>query len=175
MKTGTLLKRWAVAFLAIVLSICLFAIPTFAEGTTEGTTDAETADESATGETEESTTGVAADEDETAEEDGEDTGSDVTTQGSTTDTGDKTRLIVWLIVGGVLVVAAVVLGIVFREKVQKFLRVYKSEVKKIVWLPWDQTKKNTLVVIVVLIICAAAICLLDFGLSKGILAFINLF
>ena len=68
-----------------------------------------------------------------------------------------------------------ILGIKFREKIKKFLRVYKSESKKIVWLPWDQTKKSTLVVCVVLIVCAAVICLLDVGLSKGFLAFIGLF
>jgi len=44
-----------------------------------------------------------------------------------------------------------------------------------VWLSWDQTKKSTLVVLVVLIICAVVICLLDYGLSKGIMAFIDLF
>ena len=74
-----------------------------------------------------------------------------------------------------VVVAAVILGIKFREKIKKFLRVYKSEWKKIVWLPWDQTKKSSLVVCVVLIICAAVICLLDVGLSKGFMWFVELF
>ena len=77
---------------------------------------------------------------------------------------------IWAIVGGVVVIAAVVLAIIFREKIGKFLRVYKSEWKKIVWLPWDQTKKSTLVVLVVLIVCATVICLLDLGLFKGITA-----
>lgn len=95
-----------------------------------------------------------------------------------TDTASKglsTGAIVTIIVAVVIVVAAIVLGIIFREKVKKFLRVYKSEAKKIVWLPWNQTKKSSIVVVVVLVICAVAICLLDFGLSKGFLAFINLF
>ncbi len=87
----------------------------------------------------------------------------------------STGTIVGIIIAVVVVVAAVVLGIKFREKIKKFLRVYKSESKKIVWLPWDQTKKSTLVVCVVLIVCAAVICLLDVGLSKGFLAFIGLF
>ena len=80
---------------------------------------------------------------------------------------------VWAIVGGVLLIAAVVLCIIFREKVSKFLRVYKSEWKKIVWLPWDQTKKSTLVVLVVLAVCAIVICLLDLGLFEGITALIQ--
>ncbi len=89
--------------------------------------------------------------------------------------GLTTKQIVTIsILGGLLLVCAV-LCIIFREKVKKFLRVYKSEAKKIVWMPWDQTKKSTLVVLVVLVICALAICLTDFGLSKGFLAFMNLF
>ena len=87
--------------------------------------------------------------------------------------GLSTTAIVWIIIGGVLLVAAIVLGIIFREKIAKFLRVYKSEWKKIVWLPWDQTRKSTLVVLVVLIVCAAVICLLDLGLFKGITALIQ--
>lgn len=93
----------------------------------------------------------------------------------TASSGLSTQAIVWIIVAGVVVVVAVVLGLRFREKVAKFFRVYKSEIKKIVWLPWDQTKKSTLVVIVVLIICAAAICLVDYALGEGFLAFIKLF
>ncbi len=89
--------------------------------------------------------------------------------------GLSTGAIVGIIIAAVVVVIAVVLGIKFREKIAKFFRVYKSESKKIVWLPWDQTKKSTLVVLVVLVVCALAICLLDFGLSRGYLAFLNLF
>ena len=89
--------------------------------------------------------------------------------------GLSTQSIITLCIFGALIVAAVVLGIIFREKVGKFLRVYKSETKKIVWLPWDQTKKSTLVVLIVLVACALAICLLDFALGQGYLAFLKLF
>ena len=82
---------------------------------------------------------------------------------------------VWSIVAAVAIVAVIVLCIVFRKKLAKLLRVYKSEIKKIVWLPWPQTRKSTLLVLVVLIISAAVICLLDLGLAKGFLAIINLF
>ena len=92
-------------------------------------------------------------------------------------TADTNKLSVPTIVGlcilGALVIAAVVLCIIFREKVKKFLRVYKSESKKIVWLPWDQTKKSTWVVLIVLVISAVVICLLDLGLSRGLNAFIS--
>ena len=89
--------------------------------------------------------------------------------------GLSTGAIIGIVIGAVVLVVAVVLCIKFREKIAKFLRVYKSEAKKIVWLPWDQTKKNTIVVIIILIICAAVICLLDYVLQQGILAFLRLF
>ena len=98
---------------------------------------------------------------------------------TTTTTPEKKGLeptaIVFICIGGVLVVAGVVFGIKYREKVAKFLRVYKSESKKVVWLSWDQTKKSTLVVLVVLVIAGALICLVDLGLSKGLIGFLGLF
>ncbi len=84
-------------------------------------------------------------------------------------------LIISLIVAGVIVVAAVVLCIIFREKVKKFLRVYKSEMKKITWLPWNQTRKSTLVVLVVLVVFAVALALIDLGLQQTFMWFIGLF
>ncbi len=80
---------------------------------------------------------------------------------------------VWLIVGVVALIAAVVLCIVFRKKLAKLFRVYKSEAKKIVWFPWSQTKKSTLLVWVILIISALVICLLDLGLGRGLVAILN--
>ena len=159
MKTGNLLKRWTAALLALLLTVVLFAIPAFAD---DDTTEVTTADEEVTTEaaTEEETAGSDADEE---------------TEETEEKKGLSTQSIITLCVFGVLIVAAVVLGIIFREKVGKFLRVYKSEAKKIVWLPWDQTKKSTLVVLVVLVLCALAICLLDFALGQGYLAFLKLF
>lgn len=87
----------------------------------------------------------------------------------------KTGEIVELIIAAVIVVLLVFFGIKYRAKVAKFFREYKSEVKRIVWFPWDQTKKSTVVVLVVLIVCALAICLLDLGLGKGIVSLIGLF
>ena len=87
--------------------------------------------------------------------------------------GLSTAAIVWIVIGGVLVVAGVVLGIKYREKIAKALRVYKSEFKKVSWLSWKDTKKSSLVVLVVLAACALVICLLDLGLSRGLLAMIQ--
>ena len=87
--------------------------------------------------------------------------------------GLTTAAIVWIVIGGVLVVAGVVLGIKYRENIVKALRVYKSEFKKVSWLSWKDTKKSSLVVLVVLAACALVICLLDLGLSKGLLAMVQ--
>ena len=58
----------------------------------------------------------------------------------------------------------------FWEKVKRFFRSYRSEVKKIVWFSWDQTWKNTLVVLVIAVAIAAVVGLLDWGFTKGIIA-----
>ena len=81
--------------------------------------------------------------------------------------GLSTAAIVWIVIGGVLVVAGVVLGIKYRENIVKALRVYKSEFKKVSWLSWEQTRKSTLVVVVVLVGFALVIGLLDMGLFNG--------
>ena len=94
---------------------------------------------------------------------------------ATESTGLTTGEMIGLIISGVVLLVLIVLGIKFREKVAKFFRVYKSESKKIVWLPWNQTLKSTYVVIVVMVICAAVICALDIGLNTGFRAFIDLF
>ena len=80
-----------------------------------------------------------------------------------------------MIIGAVVLAVAIVLCSKFRENIGKFFRVYKSEAKKVVWLPWSQTKKSTLVVLVVLIAFAVAICLIDLALSRSFLKFIELF
>ena len=58
----------------------------------------------------------------------------------------------------------------FWEKVKRFFRSYRSEVKKIVWFSWDQTWKKTLVVLVIAVAIAAVVGLLDWGFTKGIIA-----
>ena len=186
MKTGTLLKRWALALVAVVLMISLFAMPVCAEEATSGEQSTESVTE---GDTEGNTEGVTEGDTEGDTEGNTEGSTEGETEGSTEEetTGEasgnkddkKSGLSVGQIVGiciaAVVVIAAVILGVKFRENIKKFLRVYKSECKKVVWLSWDQTMKNTLVVLVVLIACAAVICLLDYALQQGFLAFIGLF
>lgn len=55
------------------------------------------------------------------------------------------------------------------ERLKKFWRDYKSELKKIVWCPWKQVRKNSVLVIVAVIVISAVIGLLDFGFSNAII------
>ena len=175
-------NKIAALLLALAMLLSLTVLPAFAE---DG--DGLSVEESGEGEVldvdlSDSADGEKGEDDATDGETGEvtttgaeETSEDVAAAEETAKKGLSTNAIIWIVVGGVVLVAAVVLCIIFREKVGKFFRVYKSEIKKVVWLPWDQTKKSTLVVLVILIICAAAICLVDLGLSKGFLAFLKLF
>ena len=182
-------KKVAAFLLALLMLLSLTVLPVFAEDGDEEadgemtitSTDEETAD--GVGED------IAAPEEDTSKTDseGESDGDTAETTGAvdtapaTGETaaaeskGLSTGAIVGIIVGAVALVAIVVLCIRFRENLGKFFRTYRSELKKVSWLPWDQTKKSTLVVLVVLIACAAAICLIDLGLSRGFLAFLGLF
>ena len=83
-----------------------------------------------------------------------------------------------IVVEGILaaiLVAVVVLGFRNRAKLSKIAGEYESEVKRVTWLSWAETKRSTVVVLLALIVCALVICLLDLGLGKGILALIGLF
>lgn len=103
----------------------------------------------------------------------------VTSYRSTVSLGNKFSMSVGnIIVEGILaaiLVAVVVLGFRNRAKLSKIAGEYESEVKRVTWLSWAETKRSTVVVLLALIVCALVICLLDLGLGKGILALIGLF
>ena len=54
------------------------------------------------------------------------------------------------------------------EKIKKFWKSYKSELKKITWYSRKQTFTSTLLVLVCMGVSAVFIGLLDLGFSKGI-------
>ena len=103
----------------------------------------------------------------------------VTSYRSTVSLGNRFSMSVGnIIVEGILaaiLVAVVVLGFRNRAKLSKIAGEYESEVKRVTWLSWAETKRSTVVVLLALIVCALVICLLDLGLGKGILALIGLF
>ena len=146
---------------ALMFSLCSLSV--FAE------TEADTADTSAATE-------------EVLETEAETTaGTTAETQGSssTTTTGKEENDIVGTIVSlsilGVIIIVVALFCIIKREKVGKFLRSLKSESKKVVWLPWNQVRKNTIVVIIVVVIVAIVIGVLDAAFSSGIGALSGLF
>ena len=89
--------------------------------------------------------------------------------------GFTTGSIISLAALGVVIILVVVYCLTHKEKVTKLFLGLKSEMKKIVWTPWNQVRKNTLVVLVVIISAAILIGLLDFLFSKGIFTLGKLF
>lgn len=187
MNMTAICKSKTLRLLAAVLTLCLIvtlsAVSVFAEAddtATEATT--ETATEIATdaGETssEEATEGDAS-ESSTATEDASASETASATAAATAtatesataaakDSGIGTTGLINLIVGGVILVALIVLAIVFRKKIPGWYKGVKSECGKIVWCPKDKLKKNTLVVVVIIVALAILIALLDLAFSKGI-------
>ena len=83
--------------------------------------------------------------------------------------------IVSLCIIGAIVVIIAVYCIIKREKVGKFVRSIKSEMKKIVWFSWKDTRKNSLVVIVAVVLIALCIGILDLAFHNGIDTLYRLF
>lgn len=81
--------------------------------------------------------------------------------------GMSTFTLVSLIVGGVVLVAVVVLCIVKREKLAEALRAYKRELKNVTWFPWKQVWHSTIFVVVAVLITALVIGLLDFAFFEA--------
>ena len=173
----------AVALIISVSPICAFAADdevtdavSDTAAVTEAVTDAETSADAAS-----ETEAPADKEPSAADTNAETSGEETTPADSTDDTktdekkGVSTATIVSLAIVLVIVIAAAVYCIKNKEKVAKFFREVKSELKKIVWTPWSQVKKNTFVVLVIVIICAAAIGALDYLFSKGIFALGRIF
>ena len=72
-----------------------------------------------------------------------------------------------------LLVAVVVFLFKKADVANAKVREYESEIKRITWLSWKDTKKSTVVVLIGLAVCAALICVLDLILAKGILWFVS--
>ena len=98
-----------------------------------------------------------------------------TTTGTEEEGKDIVGTIVSLSILGVIVIVVALYCIIKREKVGKFFRSLKSEVKKVVWLPWDQVRKSTVVVIIVVVAVSVVIGVLDWAFSQGIINLGKLF
>ena len=81
--------------------------------------------------------------------------------------GISTFALVSIIVGGVVLVAAVVLCIVKRKKLAESLRAYKRELKNVTWFSWKNVVRSTIFVIVAILVVAAVIGVIDFAFFQG--------
>ena len=172
------LKRTSLALvLAVVLMLSLFPVATFALEDAGAAaedeagivldaaqpTDTSAADAEAEAETEAETSADTTDEhdhdDETTEE----------------EKGMSLGDIISLAIFGVVILLVAVYCLTHKEKVAKLFKGLKSELKKIVWTPWNQVRKNTFVVLVIIVAAAIVIGVLDLLFSKGILALGKIF
>ncbi len=170
MKYNKTFRSLAAFLLALVLMVMMATVCVNAEADAAVGDDAAAADTSAADAAAADTSAADA-ADTSAADDKEDDASD--------DTKDEKKLstFFWVSLGifGAAIIAGVVVGIIKREKLKVWWKSYKSELKKIVWMPWPQVRKNSIVVIVVVVALAAVIGLLDFAFSKGIIALGSLF
>ena len=78
----------------------------------------------------------------------------------------------WAIAGGVILVIALVIFIAikrntpFGQKIVKFFKDYKSEIKKVVWLSKNELLRKTGVVLVTIIIACIVLGLLDYAFTS---------
>ncbi len=175
------LNRTAIALIAVVLMLSVFSMTAFAEEllispNPNAASEEVTGESVASTESELAETSAAAEETkDTAETDAKET--EVTTTGDDKKEEKKgltTGDIVSLAILGVVIVIAAIWCIKNREKVGKYFRSLKSEYKKIVWSPWNQVRKNTIVVIVVVVAVALLIGIADYIFSNGIRSLGNL-
>ncbi len=61
------------------------------------------------------------------------------------------------------------------NRIAKFFRDYKSELKKITWSPLKSVKANTALVIVLVVVLSLVIALLDWGSSAAFFGIRSLF
>ncbi len=159
MKLNNSVKLITALLVALVLMVTMLPLGVLAAD------DAAAAETTATAET------TAATDETTAPE------SEETDDGEEKEEEKKLGVSFWISLGlfGALLIAGAIVAIVKREKLVPWLRSIKSEFKKIVWMPWSEVKKSTLVVIVVVVALALVIGLLDIVFSQGIRSLGNLF
>ena len=61
------------------------------------------------------------------------------------------------------------------NRIAKFFRDYKSELKKITWNPFKSTKASTILVIATVVALAIVIAVLDWGSSAAVFGLRDLF
>lgn len=162
------------ALLSLLMLVSMLAVvPAFAE-------DATTAEETTVAETVEATEPESSEETEagTGAESSTEKGTEASTKEETTTVNKdelekakqrRIRGYINLGVGAVILIGLAVLAFVFRAKIPAWWKGLKSECGKITWCPKDKLKKNVFVVIIIIVAIAAAIGVLDFVFSRGMI------
>ena len=148
--------------LMLVFSVSLFAVS--AEESTEGAAEsaAESVEESAAESAEESKA-------ESAEESKAESAEESKAATESSSSNIPWKLIITV---AVIIVIVAVLFILTRtntklgQKIAKFFKDYKSELKKITWMSWKDLVKATATVLVILAVAAIFVGLLDWGFSS---------
>ena len=156
--------------LTVALMFSLFSIGVFAESASATSTSAPAESTAAA-----STSAPASSSSAASSGTSTSAGTASGTAGANAEGKDLTGTIISLSILGVIVVVIAIICIIKREKVGKFFRSLKSETKKVVWLPWNQVRKNSIVVIIIVVIVSVVIGLLDFAFSQGIINLGTLF
>ena len=146
MKANKILVSLLTLVLTVALMFSLFSVSVFAEDASSSTTG--------------SSSSTTTDDDHAGHDHDHEDEKDEKT--------NMVETIISLSIVGVVAIAVAVYCIVKREKVAKFFRALKSEMKKIVWFSWKDTRKNSIVVIVAVVIIAAFIGLLDLAFKNGV-------
>lgn len=157
----------AILSVFMLLTLAAFADDATAEAATEVVTEATT--EAAT---EDATAEAGTDAESAATTEAVTSATTSATTEAATEAGgmteeEKTRGLINLIVGGVLLIAVVALIFVFRKKIPGWFKAIKSECGKIVWCPKDKLKKNSFVVLVTIVVIAVVIGVLDYVFFYG--------
>ena len=149
MKANKILVSLLTLVLTLALMFSLFSVSVFAEDASSSTND--------------SSSSTTTDDHDHDHDDDEKEESNIV------------ETIISLSIVGVVLIAVAVYCIVKREKVGKFFRALKSEMKKIVWFSWKDTRKSSIVVIVAVVLIAIVIGVLDFAFNNGIKLLYDLF
>jgi len=116
---------------------------------------------------------AAANENENDDISGNDVDETPTEPEEPADTDTNKSIWSYILIPGIIVVVIVVIAILIwrnaklREKIKKFIRDYRSEMKKIVWPTRSQVIQNTGVVLIAIVFIAALVGLLDLAFGTG--------
>ena len=162
--------RLLVAILTVTLMFSLLAVSAFAETSNGEAVSSTPVTEESTpaGSSESGATSSSAKPESSSTPAASSTAASTTGSSGSSAKDNTTDTIISLIIGGVIILTIVIVCIIKREPLGKFMHSLKSELGKVVWLPKNQTLKNTVVVLIIVAACAIVIGIVDVAFGQGI-------